>query len=115
MPVPGDGNPLIAAAVQGRADVVGLLLDRGARIDEVVPGDENALISASREGRLNAVQLLVGRGANVNARVWSGPTLVRRGPTIAQSPGEWRTPLSMARSAGRQDVVRFLLSVGAKE
>ena len=115
MPVPGDGNPLIAAAVQGHADVATLLLDRGARIDEAAPGDENALISASGEGRLNVVQLLVGRGANVNARVWSGPTLVRNGPTIAQSPGEWRSPLSMARSAGRRDVVQFLLSVGAKE
>jgi hypothetical protein len=115
MPVPGDGNPLIAAAVQGHADVAALLLDRGARIDEAAPGDENALISASGEGRLNVVQLLVGRGANVNARVWSGPTLVRNGPTIGQSPGEWRSPLSMARSAGRRDVVQFLLSVGAKE
>jgi hypothetical protein len=115
MPVAGEGNPLIAAAVQGRADVATLLLDAGARINEVVPGDENALISASGAGRLNVVQLLVVRGADVNARVWSGPSLVRTGPTISQSPGEWRTPLSMARSARRQDVVQFLLSVGAKE
>jgi ankyrin repeat protein len=34
--VPGDGNPLIMAAGEGRAEMVSLLLDRGARIEEVV-------------------------------------------------------------------------------
>ena len=59
------------AARQGHLDIVTMLLDRGAIIDEVVPGDENALISASGEGDLDVVRLLVGRGANVNARVWA--------------------------------------------
>jgi len=32
-------NPLIMAASEGRAEVVSLLLDRGARLEEVVPDD----------------------------------------------------------------------------
>ena len=32
------------AAAEGHVHIVELLLDRGARIDEIVPRDENALI-----------------------------------------------------------------------
>jgi beta-lactamase regulating signal transducer with metallopeptidase domain len=108
LPVTGDGNPMIVAAAGGHMEIVSLLLNRGARIDEVVPGDENALIQASGNGRLNAVKLLVSRGANVNLRLWvetSG----------AQSSGEWRSPLIMARKGGHQAVVDFLLASGARE
>jgi len=71
MIVRGDGSPLIAAAAEGRSDMVDLLLGRGAHVDLVAPGDENALIQASGGGQLEVVMLLVTRGANVNARVWS--------------------------------------------
>jgi beta-lactamase regulating signal transducer with metallopeptidase domain len=108
MPVVGDGNPLIAAAGRGRIDVINLLLARGANIEQVVPGDENALIAASAYGQLQAVQLLVSRRADVNARVW-----VERANFSSQ--GEWRTALSMARQGGHQDVVAYLLSVGARD
>jgi ankyrin repeat protein len=104
----GDGNALIMAAAEGHPDVVNLLLDRGANINDVVPGDENPLIRASAEGRLDVVKLLVSRRADVNARVW-----IEAEPRIPN--GEWRTPLSEARKERREDVVQFLLSVGAKE
>jgi len=108
MPVPGDGNPLIMAAREGHAEIVVVLLDRGANINQLVPGDENALIQASGEGHLEVVKLLAARGADVNARVW-----VERG---GQQPnGEWRTPLSMARKSGHNEVVAYLLSLGARE
>ena len=108
MPVPGDGNPLIMAAREGHAEIVVVLLERGANINQLVPGDENALIQASGEGHLEVVKLLAARGADVNARVW-----VERG---GQQPnGEWRTPLSMARKNEHNEVVAYLLSLGARE
>jgi ankyrin repeat protein len=106
MGVSGDGNALIMAAREGHANVVTILLDRGASIDHAVPGDENALIQASGNGRLEVVKLLVSRGANVNARVWAPRT---------RDDGEWRTPLSMARKNRHAQVVQFLQSVGAIE
>jgi beta-lactamase regulating signal transducer with metallopeptidase domain len=106
MGVEGDGSPLIAAAASGRTDMAALLLDRGASVDLVVPGDENPLIQASGEGHLPVVQLLVARGADVNARVH---VVNNRGED------EWRTALGMARRAGHQAIVAFLLSAGARE
>ena len=104
----GDGNPLIMAAREGHANIVTLLLDQGANIDQVVSGDENALISASGAGRLNVVRLLVERRADINARVWVEPNRWR-------TDGEWRTALSEARRYGHQDVVQYLMSVGARD
>jgi ankyrin repeat protein len=107
MAVPGDGSPLIAAATVGALNVVSLLLDRGALIDQVVPGDENALIQASGSGHLEVVKLLVARGADVNARVWA-----QQGSRPGD--GEWRTPLGMARRGRNPAVVEFLVSAGAQ-
>jgi beta-lactamase regulating signal transducer with metallopeptidase domain len=106
--VSGDGNPLIMASREGHVEIIGLLLDRGALIDEVVPGDENPLIEASRHGQLEVVKLLIARGANVHARVWVDYSDENR-------RGEWRTPLSMARRGGHDDVVKLLRAAGAAE
>ena len=108
MPVYGDGAPLLAAAQEGRTFTVALLLDRRANIELVVEGDENALIQASAGGHLEVVKLLVARGAHVNARVW-----VDQGDR--GRPGEWRTPLNVARRERHDAVVAFLLASGARE
>jgi ankyrin repeat protein len=119
-----EGQPLRAysalgvpasAAGAGRDDIVTLLLDRGARIDELVPGDENALIQASARGRLSTVKLLVERGANVNTRVWEPAIAFRPNDISFQLRGEWRSPLGMARRGGDADVVNYLLSAGATD
>jgi beta-lactamase regulating signal transducer with metallopeptidase domain len=132
-------NPLIGAAQKGQLEAVRLLLDRGAIIDQTARGVQNALIQASMKGHLDVVKLLVARGADVNARVWAvilKPETVwvikssegqnvavkrlrrvanKPGPDDQQRKGEWRTPLSMARKGGHQEVVKFLLSSGALE
>ena len=116
--VPGDGTALIAAAGEGHIEVVELLLQRGAQVNLVAEGDETALIQASGEGHLEVVKLLVSRGADVNLGVWADQWLVsdrdgRFNPIRLET--ELRTPLGEARDEGHLDVVRFLISAGARD
>lgn len=66
--VTGQWAPLHAAAAHGRADVVSLLLDAGAPIDQVVPVHGTALMCAVSCGHLEVVRVLLERGANVDLR-----------------------------------------------
>jgi beta-lactamase regulating signal transducer with metallopeptidase domain len=104
--VSGDGNALIAAAGGGDVEVVDLLLASGARVDAVVPGDETALITAARHGHLAVVQRLVEQGADVNLAVMA--------PRTAPLEPELRSPLGMARRAGRTDITDYLIAHGAR-
>lgn len=104
-PAPGDGNPLIVAAMRGDMTLARLFVDAGADVNAIVPADETPLINAAREGRLAVAEFLIDNGADVNLAV-DAPTI--RGV-------ERRSPLSMARRGGHDDMIRMLLSRGARE
>ena len=96
------------AAREGHIEIVTLLLDRGANINQAVPDDETALIQASAEGHIDVVKLLLERKADVNIRVWADRSFER-------PDGEWRTALSQARRSRHAAVVQLLLAAGARE
>jgi ankyrin repeat protein len=88
-------TPLMAAAKRnGNADLVRLLLDKGA--DVKTPGD-TTLIPAAQSGDLEIMRLLIEAGANVNC--------------ISPRLGE--TPLMYAAASDNVEAVRLLLAKGA--
>lgn len=62
------GAPLHAAAVQGHADVVALLLASGADPDARAEGGSTPLLLAAAGGHVEVVESLLARGADPQAR-----------------------------------------------
>ena len=64
--VKGKNNvtPLILASQQGKLDVVAFLLDRGARVNDVMTDGKTALLMASKNGHTEIVKILMEKGAN---------------------------------------------------
>jgi ankyrin repeat protein len=59
---------LQVASANGHANVVRLLLKKGATINALNTADETALHAAARNGKGNVVSLLLENGADVEAR-----------------------------------------------
>jgi ankyrin repeat protein len=88
---PQEVFPLLNAARAGERDMLVLLLDFGANINQKRPGDGiDALAAACLEGRLTSVDILVARNATIEPQ-----------------------DLSYAISAGHVEIARRLLDAGA--
>jgi ankyrin repeat protein len=86
------GSALATAVWSGNAEVLRLLLQRGAPVDEADAEGFTLLHEASRKGNAAAATALLEAGAAVNGRSKDGTT-----------------PLLLAATLGRADVVRALL------
>jgi hypothetical protein len=95
MPLP----PLIVASIEGRIDIIWLLLAKGAHVNAKVPPDgHTALMGAAGVGHTPAVRALIAVGADVNARTAKG-----------------ETALKFAKDGGRTTTVELLRQAGAEE
>jgi ankyrin repeat protein len=83
-------TPLILASQQGNLDVVAFLLDKGARVDDIMTDGKTALLMACKKGHIEVVKLLLGRKAN--------QFLKRNGIS----------PRDIAMSNGHTEIVRIL-------
>ncbi|PYR55875.1 MAG: hypothetical protein DMF85_18320 [Acidobacteria bacterium] len=122
-------RPLHVAARQGNADMVQLLLARGAKVN--VPGTlaVTPVHLAAQYDHEEAVKLLLAAGADVNARASGGltplhyaasrgwfavaKTLLDAGADVNARGLDGWTPLHAAASQGHADVARLLLGRGA--
>jgi ankyrin repeat protein len=62
------GNPLQAAASQGHAEIVRLLLEQGADANTLSGEHDSPLQVATSEGHAEIVRLLLDAGADLNLR-----------------------------------------------
>jgi cytohesin len=123
-----DGWEAIHVAAQlGNADIVQLLLDRGARPDEKTKAGETPLELALRAKHPEVAALLIASGADLgggqaemalqlsaqNGYASLMQTLLSRQTRIDAKGDEGRTALHWAVSNGSMDVVRLLLFRGA--
>ena len=90
-------TPLMLAAFNGHAPVLGYLLDQDVAVDARDANGRTALMYASSGPFLEAVQLLLDAGAEVNV----------------QGTQEGFSALMTAASEGLVDIVRLLLVRGA--
>ena len=98
-------TPLHFASYYGKPEIVGLLLDHGAKVGAVDDSGETAFHDVcqgecdSEEASINVVRLLLqrGHGVDVDAR-----------------QKDLRTPLHIASYNGKPEIVRLLLDNGAK-
>ncbi len=122
---------LHAAAVQGHADVVAILLAAGADVDALDEYGSTPLLNAAGPSNAASVALLLEAGADLHYRdSLYGQTPIRRAaewgkaevlrPLLAAGadPNEWSptdyTPLMTAAEAGSLTCVEVLLAAGAR-
>lgn len=89
-------TPLHVAAICGNANVVAILLSRGANVNPIDAHGLTPLHNASAEGHAEVVRLLLSKGADLQKKEEDGAT-----------------PLYYAAQCGHADVVECLLASGA--
>ena len=123
-------TPLTLACQNGNAEMVNLLLDRGADANTSLRGGETVLMTAARTGKVGPVRALLSRGAQVDAKERRGQTalmwaaadghaqvvelLLAAGADFRRAlPDSGFTPWFFAARDGRTEVIRALLQAGA--
>lgn len=89
-------TPLLAATLEGAAEIVEVLLEYRPKLDVRTPVGMTPLHISARDGNLEIVQLLLDSGAAMQSQDFKG-----------------RTPLHLAARGGRLTVIKELISRGA--
>lgn len=86
-------NALMVASFEGHLDIVQLLLDNGAEVNDVDSTGMTALMLAAERGHLEIVKLLLSKGANIYNKT---------------AVGQPQNALEIARQNGHIDVAEVL-------
>lgn len=121
-------TPLMLASKNNK-DIVKLLLDNGAQINETNFNEETPLIIATYKCNYDVVELLLDNGADINKTGNNKDTplmiaigennydvvelLLEKGADINKTGYKGDTPLSVAINIGNDDIVKLLLDNGA--
>ena len=116
-------TPLMHAAEYGRNEIIRLLLDKGADINEKVEG-WTALQWAASSGQIESVKLLLDKGADISGAlaeaVYEGnfdvvKLLIDKGADVNGKGRNWRewSILDEAARMGHTNIVKLLIEKGA--
>lgn len=92
-----DWTPLHYASIKGRADIVKLLLAKGAQPNEVAPTGDTPLLLAVQSDNIETVQLLINAGAD---------------PLLSNFKAQ--DSIDMARNKGKEDLALSLEKIAAQ-
>ncbi|TGO80036.1 hypothetical protein BELL_0016g00100 [Botrytis elliptica] len=125
----GTASLLRTAVIYGHANIVKLLLEKGAEPNYKI-GHRTALMMASSEGQLTIVELLLEYGAEIDCRDSSHETplriaiyrghldmiklLLEKGARVNYGENNGETPLTRAIQCGQKDIAKLLLEKGAE-
>ena len=123
------GRTLYMTSLRGHANIVQLLLDKGADINAKGGDHGSALQAASSSGELDVVQLLLANGADVNgpggedvnalqaAVIGGHPNVIQllldHGADVSAPSKKYVNALQAAAYEGRVDMVELLVENGA--
>ena len=123
------GTPVFEAAHWDHEEILELLLDRGADINQRSSSGWTPLIAAVMRGSSRIVEMLLTRGADINARTEDGRTAlihaVRKQSTavveillahradVTVRDGYGKTALEIAEEGHNEDIIRQLKNAGA--
>jgi ankyrin repeat protein len=98
--------PLYAAALNGHADIIKLLVKHGADVNFKTSSGETAIFAAIKQRRLESLKTLIDLKANVNVYVNNGVG------TPLMMATSW-TVYNRSRSADNFKIIQLLLAAGA--
>jgi ankyrin repeat protein len=123
------GAALVCAARQRQIKAIKILLQAGVDVNELANkssgGECTALHEAAEKGHLDAASFLIEHGADVNARDWTGQTVLEvaawtgqlqmvRFLLIRGANIQAKNLIANAAESNNADLVRFLLDRGAQ-
>ena len=96
-------NALMVASFEGHLDIVQLLLDNGAKVNDVDSTGMTALMLAAERGHLEIVKLLLSKGANIDNKTTVG--LPQNALEIARQNGHNNVAEVLQKRYGIMDAV----------
>lgn len=112
-PIPGGLTPLLYAARDGRMDIVGMLLDAGANINERDANDITPLLIAITNNHPDVARALIDRGADIKAVDWYGRTALWSAVETRNMDVDNATFVNSIDRAPYLDLIQVLLDKGA--